>query len=109
MGQIVGYYFDASDHPHGFLYDPNGGMFPPYFTLDDPSATEGTFALGINDAGQIVGFYKNASGYHGFLLSGSTYTTLDDPLAGPGGTFAYGILIRARSLGHTAVATTASS
>jgi hypothetical protein len=28
---------------------------------------------------------------HGFLLSGGTYTTLDDPLAGPAGTEASGI------------------
>jgi probable HAF family extracellular repeat protein len=31
--------------------------------------------------GQIVGFYQNASGTHGFFLSGGIYTTLDDPLA----------------------------
>src|SRR5262249_5950189 len=44
-------------------------------------ATLGTFATGINASGQIVGFYENATGRHGFLLNGSTYTTLDDPLA----------------------------
>jgi hypothetical protein len=40
--------------------------------------------------GQIVGSYSNASGGHGFLLSGGTYTTLDDPLA-TNGTTANGI------------------
>jgi probable HAF family extracellular repeat protein len=33
-------------------------------------ATGPTEANGINDLGQIVGGYRNASGEHGFLLSG---------------------------------------
>jgi probable HAF family extracellular repeat protein len=41
-----------------------------YTTLDDPLVTLGTLAYGINATGQIVGLYKNATGYHGFLLSG---------------------------------------
>src|SRR5438128_1308787 len=61
-----------------------------YTTLDDPSATGTTGALGINGTGQIVGFYTNASGTHGFLKSGATYTTLDDPSATMG-TYASGI------------------
>jgi len=53
-------------------------------TLDDPSANGGTDAYGINNAGQIVGSYEvlNRAGVfdnHGFLYSGGTYTTLDDP------------------------------
>jgi probable HAF family extracellular repeat protein len=52
-----------------------------FTTLDDPLATNGTDAFGINAMGQIVGLYEDASGNHGFLLSGGTYTTLDDPLA----------------------------
>jgi hypothetical protein len=49
-------------------------------TFDDPSAFTGTTqAYGVNDTDQIVGQYRNASGLHGFLLSGSTFTTLDDP------------------------------
>jgi probable HAF family extracellular repeat protein len=59
-----------------------------YIPLDDPSATSGTFAQGINNAGQIVGYY----GGHGFLYSSGTFTTLDDPLGVSGGrTVAYGI------------------
>jgi hypothetical protein len=57
-----------------------------YTTLDDPSAFLGrTTAWGINGAGQIVGRWWDAS-YHGFLLSGGTYTTLDDPSAKRAGT-----------------------
>jgi len=94
MGQIVGSYGNESGS-HGFLY--SGGTNGTYTTLDDPSATQGTFAQGINASGQIVGYYKNASGTHGFLYSGGTYTTLDDPLA-TNGTQAFGI----NDMGHHA-------
>jgi probable HAF family extracellular repeat protein len=68
-------------------------------TFDDPSALTGTtYAYGINDTGQIVGWYYDGSGNggnHGFLLSGGTYTTLDYPGAisphGTSATWAYGI------------------
>src|SRR5262249_6007641 len=49
-------------------------------TIDDPLATSGTVAYGINDFGQIVGYYGGAAGFHGFLYSGGTYVTLDDPV-----------------------------
>src|ERR1700745_4192444 len=53
-----------------------------YTTFDDPLNTsgDGTHAAGINDTGQIVGTYDDASGVHGFLLSGGSYNTLDAPL-----------------------------
>jgi probable HAF family extracellular repeat protein len=68
-------------------------------TFDDPSASlpPTTWGRGVNDMDQIVGFYIDATGFHGFLESGGTYTTIEDPLAthGPdpntGGTFANGI------------------
>ena len=57
-------------------------------TFDDPSASTGTTqATGVNGMDQIVGFYQNGTGHHGFLLSGGMYTTLDDPSA-TFGTFA---------------------
>ena len=43
-----------------------------YTTLDDPSAGSETVAHGINGAGQIVGYYRNANGVFGFLESGGT-------------------------------------
>jgi probable HAF family extracellular repeat protein len=64
-----------------------------YTTLDDPAAANGTFANGINDAGQIVGGYSGSNNdNHGFLYNpnGGTYTTIDDPLA-RNGTQAQGI------------------
>jgi probable HAF family extracellular repeat protein len=52
-----------------------------YTTFDAPGANNGTFASGINDAGQIVGFFEDSSGLvHGFLKDGATYTTLDVPV-----------------------------
>jgi len=91
-GQIVGSY-STSSGIHGFIYDGNS-----YITLDDPSAFNLTVASGINGAGQIVGYYNdNSLNPHGFLFTphpftpGGTYTTLDDPFAGPRGTIATGI------------------
>jgi probable HAF family extracellular repeat protein len=76
------------------------GLTATFTTLDDPLSNCGaesacTIAYGINDAGQIVGYYFN-SGHHGFLYNNGTFTTLDDPLATGGslpvvGTNAYGI------------------
>ena len=60
-----------------------------YKTLDVPNASE-TCALGI-DGKNIVGWYKDASGYHGFLYNGSTYTTFNVPGATNTNTKAYGI------------------
>jgi hypothetical protein len=57
--QSVGFYQDSLSHLHGFLL--SGGAFAVprmggiVTTLDDPLATDGTLALGINDAGEIVG------------------------------------------------------
>ncbi|HEY7242627.1 MAG TPA: Ig-like domain-containing protein [Xanthobacteraceae bacterium] len=77
-GQVVGWYFDNSGIEHGFLY--SGGTNGSYTTLDDPSTTPGTTlvgphliagtaAAGINDLGQIVGYYHNLSGISGFLAT----------------------------------------
>src|SRR5262249_59538781 len=62
-----------------------------FTTFDDPLATEDTQAFGINDAGQIVGDYADASGAHGFLLSGGVFTTIDEPLANGNSTSAKAI------------------
>jgi probable HAF family extracellular repeat protein len=101
--QIVGFYqSDTIGAPifHGFLY--SGGQ---YITLDDPSSnlnrigssgsavsTTGTVAMGINNKGNIVGYYyfDNSDRAKGFIFSNGNYTTLDDPL-GANGTFALGI------------------
>ena len=83
-----------------------------YTTLDDPLAdwsvtfsngttiSGRTTASGINNGGQIVGSYtaSNGNGY-GFLYSGGTYTTIDDPLAS-GFTAAQGINSTGQIVGY---------
>ena len=71
--EVVGYYYNDSGY-YGFLY--SDGL---YTTLNDPLATNGTFANSINDADQIIGYYENASGAHGFIYINGTYNTVDDP------------------------------
>ena len=107
-GQIVGYYQDVTSSGglanHGFIYSK--GI---YTAVDDPfasinphggSTANGTVALGINDKGQVVGYYFDSTGStHGFLYSGGKYTTLDDPL-GVEGTVATGINDRGQIAGY---------
>lgn len=97
VGQIVGYYNDATGS-HGFL--DTGGTFT---AINDPLATEGTFAQGINTAGQVVGYFRDATGrYHGFLDVGGTFTTVDDP-SGTLGTWATSINDSGEITGYVAI------
>src|SRR4051794_32839876 len=61
-----------------------------FTTINNPLATGMTYAFGINDSGQVTGYYNNATGTHGFVDTNGTFTTINDPLA-TGGTLAYGI------------------
>jgi hypothetical protein len=56
---------------HGFLRHGN-----EFAAIDDPKATFGTVAFGINKAGTIVGSYDNA---HGFVYENGEFRTLDAP------------------------------
>src|SRR6267154_1727619 len=50
----------------------------PYtFTRIDVPGASATVALGINNAGQIVGTYTDDTGFHGFTASGDHFTTID--------------------------------
>ncbi len=73
LGEITGTYQDSSGIKHGFLL--NGST---YDRIDDPSTVVGggTSVGGINEKGDIVGFYDSKNGGRGFLLSGGTYTTI---------------------------------
>jgi uncharacterized membrane protein len=77
-GQVVGYYNTLWPDPagtFGFLYDH--GVFT---TLHHPDATQGTLALGINDAMQVVGHYSDSLyRSHGFVYDHGVYTTIDRP------------------------------
>jgi uncharacterized repeat protein (TIGR01451 family) len=59
----------------GFLL--SGGFFTPIVVPGSDAGT--TNAIGINDAGQIVGSFKQGGVLQGFLLIGETYTTLAAP------------------------------
>jgi uncharacterized membrane protein len=78
-GQIVGDYYDATYNAHGLLLD-NGS----YTRLEVTGSTD-TFPTGIDDSGQIVGAYSDAT--HAFLLENGSYTTVDVP----GSTWTLGI------------------
>lgn len=72
FGEIVGTYQAAGAlNFHGFFMQ-NGA----FTTIDDPKATFGTMAFGIDKAGTVVGSFDNA---HGFVYSKGTFTTLDAP------------------------------
>ena len=67
--------------------------------IDVPFAgAQNTFAWGINDGGQITGFYTEPGSAicglacnYGFVDSGGVFTSIDAPFTSPGSTQAYGI------------------
>jgi len=71
-GIAVGYYGDSTTSQHGFIYNTNTGK---YTFLDDPSeafdnGVEVTQITGINNSGEITGFYSDANGvFHGFVAT----------------------------------------
>src|SRR5262249_40361575 len=80
MDQMVGYYQDASSAftYHSFLTNGLGDAIT-FINFNDPLGPTDTEARGINNAGQIVGFYYTLQSEHAFLLSGGTYTNIDNP------------------------------
>jgi uncharacterized membrane protein len=83
LGEMVGVFTDSVGQ-HGFVYKLGGA----FTTIDVPNSQAGTTsASGINNLGQIVGSYDDASNVsHGFIRSanGATYTTVDDPASTSG-------------------------
>ena len=84
LGQVVGGYC-----PGPVACAPGGGIQPSahafslsrsvYTTVDFPGAL-GTEAQGVNDAGDIVGYYEELSGrVHGYLYSAGVFSTIDPP------------------------------
>jgi len=78
-GLVAGYYGDSTSSQHGFLYNTTTGQ---YTFLDDPAeqfhnGVEVTQITGINNVGEISGFYSDPNGvFHGFVACpvGSTCT-----------------------------------
>lgn len=67
-GITVGFYqMNANDITHGLTYNPANGVWN---TLDNPNGIQGTVLNGLNDKGQIVGFYTDAAGnVHGQIIN----------------------------------------
>jgi hypothetical protein len=71
-GIVAGYYGDSTISQHGFLYDTHTRQ---YTFLDDPDAAfsngvQMTQITGINNSGQLSGFYSDANGVlHGFIAT----------------------------------------
>jgi hypothetical protein len=87
-GEITGAYYDSNNNQHGFLRKSGGEIV----TFDAPNVGYGTQAglssyglgtipTGINNEGDIVGYYTDANGaYHGFVRSGrGRFRVIDDP------------------------------
>ena len=87
--QIVGSAFGGTNP--GFVLEK--GTFS---TIEVPGALS-TAALGMNNRGQIVGFYEAGETNHGFLLDQGIFTTIDVP--GAALTAAFGINARGLIVG----------
>jgi hypothetical protein len=61
-GSITGVYFDANTAYHGFVRAANGTITTFDVSGAGTGANQGTFALNINTAGTISGYYEDASG-----------------------------------------------
>ncbi len=72
-GMAVGDYVDASGLTNGLVYNVLNGS---WYTVNDPNASataafgvNGTTINGINDLGQLVGFYSDGANVNGMLAS----------------------------------------
>jgi uncharacterized membrane protein len=83
-GDIVGAYIEAVTGPDPYGYHETGrlrgfvmreGRFTP---IDFPGG-EGTRVSGINNRGQMVGYYDSDDARRGFLLSNGRFTRIDQP------------------------------
>jgi hypothetical protein len=77
-GQSVGRYVDVNGVSHGFVKDADGSLE----SFDVPDANSITWALGINNSGDVVGFHDTADGsqLQGFLRTADgTFETIIPP------------------------------
>lgn len=67
-GQIIGFYEDANRVRHSFIYE-NGAMSDLTNLLPAGSGWDLSYAMALNDQGQIIGYGKLNGVTHGYLLS----------------------------------------
>ena len=73
---IVGFYQPDAALATSFGYLDVGGVI----TTIDPFGSTFTQALGVNNLGEIVGFYTDAAGdQHGYIDKGGVFTSFDPP------------------------------
>src|SRR5713226_3039824 len=70
------------------------------FTIIDVPGASSTEAHGVNGLGQVVGRFTDATGEHGFLKDGDTFTTIDVPFGDLGTTRANGINATGKVVGR---------
>ncbi len=74
--EIVGFYQPDAGLTTSFGYLDKGGTI----TTIDPFGSTFTQALGVNDLGEIVGFYVGADGnQHGYIDNNGVFTSFDPP------------------------------
>jgi hypothetical protein len=82
-GTIVGSYFvqplgaGTPVHQRGYMLTGFGGTFTSVVFPGAPVTD--TVARYIDSSGKIIGFYADAAGTHGFLLSAGTFQSIDFP------------------------------
>jgi probable HAF family extracellular repeat protein len=72
-GKVSGLYQDSQNVYHGFLKHGQN-----ITSLDVPGA-EDTFAYGINNQDEVVGYYFDGSAYHGVIMQAGKFVTVDVP------------------------------
>jgi len=85
-GIAVGFYNDANGASHGYTYNVRTRAFSPV-TL--PVAADSVVAAGINDHGDVSGFYTVGKVTRGFLIVGGHFITLQ--FGGKTNTQAFGV------------------
>lgn len=86
QGIAVGFFNDARNNSHGFLYNVRTRQFAQ---IKLPVAATSVVATGINDRGQVVGFYVQGKKTFGFIWAPGEFTVLN--LGGHTNTQALGI------------------
>jgi hypothetical protein len=91
FGQVAGYVIGAGETTHSFLL--SGDLFTQF----DPPGALVSAASGINNLGQIAGFYSDSLSGHGYILTGNVEQIIDVP--GAQGTQVFGINTAGKAVG----------
>lgn len=92
LAHVVGQYTNTAAN-RTEAYDIENGVFSPFIV---PGSMM-TSAWDINQRGDVVGIFRNAAGFHGYVRTEDGFTTID--VAGATATRAYGINARGDVVG----------